>query len=79
MVNKKFKILEVAVIRSNNLREIRKQKNLSQLALSRKTGVPGNVISNLENYKVFPYPSWKRKLAKALETPENELFPDNEF
>ncbi len=78
-MNKKFKILEVAVIRSNNLREIRKQKNLSQLALSRKTGVPGNVISNLENYKVFPYPSWKRKLAKALETPENELFPDNEF
>jgi len=69
----------VAVIRSNNLREIRKQKGLSQLELSRKTGVPGNVISNLENYKVYPYPNWKRKLAEALETPEDELFPNNEF
>ncbi len=63
-------------IMNNNLRIIREKKGLSQLALSRISGVPGNVISNLELGKVYPYPGWRKKLSQALELPEEEVFPD---
>ncbi len=59
----------------NNLRKIRERHGLSQLALSRKTGIAGNIISNLENGKIFPYTGWRRRLAKALKVNESELFP----
>lgn len=66
----------------NNLREIRERRGLSQLALGRKTGIAGNIISNLENGKVYPYSGWRQKLAAALGVSEAELFPkeanDNE-
>jgi len=60
----------------NNLRKIRQGKNLSQLALGRKTGIAGNIISNLENGKIFPYPGWRKRIATALSVPEQDLFPE---
>ncbi len=60
----------------NRLREIRETKKLSQVDLTRKTGIGPATISNLENEKIFPYPGWRRKLAQALEVSEEELFPE---
>lgn len=60
---------------TNNLRKVREGKKLTQLELGRRTLIAGNIISNLETGKVYPYPGWRRKLAAALEVPENKLFP----
>jgi putative transcriptional regulator len=59
----------------NNLREIRKQKGLSQLKLAYITGIAPSEISRIENGVLKPYPGWRRRLAKALATNEGELFP----
>lgn len=50
----------------NRLRIIREEKAISQLALSRMTGIAGNVISNIENDKIHFYPGWKNRIAVAL-------------
>jgi transcriptional regulator with XRE-family HTH domain len=68
-------LMEVFKTMLNNLRKIREKQKLSQLALGRKTGIAGNIISNLENGKIFPYAGWRRKLAAALGVSEAELFP----
>ncbi len=60
---------------SNNLRKIRKQKGLSQLELGRKTKIASQIICNLENGKQYPYPGWRKRLAKALGVREREIFP----
>lgn len=60
---------------TNNLRKIRERKGLSQLELGRRTGIAGNIISTLERGRIYPYPGWRRKLAAALEIPEDKIFP----
>jgi transcriptional regulator with XRE-family HTH domain len=64
-------------VQRNNLKQIRIDKGLSQLELSRKSGVPGNIISNIENGKVYPYPGWRKKIVKALGMIEEVVFPYN--
>ena len=60
------------------IRELRKDKNLSQRALGAKVGVSFTYISKVENEKLdfgdYPSEDLIRKLAKALETDEGELF-----
>jgi transcriptional regulator with XRE-family HTH domain len=58
---------------NNRLRIIREQKGLSQLELSRMTGIAGNIISNIENRKIFFYPGWKMRIAVALCISESDL------
>lgn len=53
---------------------LRKQMKLSQLELSRRSGVPPSEINRLEKGKIYPYPGWKRKLALALNADPNTLF-----
>ena len=60
---------------ANNLREVRKERGLSQLRLSFLTGIPPNEISRIENEWLKPYPGWRKRLARALGTTEFELFP----
>jgi len=60
----------------NNLRSLRKEKGLSQLELSYETRISPPDISKMERDKVFPYPKWRKKLAKALEVKEEEIFPE---
>ena len=62
----------------NNLRRIRNEKGLSQLKLAFMTGIGPTEISRLENGWRRPYPGWRRRLAKALDTSERELFPEEE-
>ncbi len=58
---------------NNRLRMIREEKAISQLALSRMTGIAGNVISNIENEKVYFYPGWKKRIALALNIRTSDL------
>lgn len=62
----------------NNLRKFRKEQDISQLQLSRMSGVASNVISNIENDKIYAYPGWQNKIAKALNVPKEEIFPGGE-
>jgi putative transcriptional regulator len=59
----------------NRLREIRKQKGLSQLRLAFMTDIAPWDISRIENDWIKPYPGWRKRLSKALGVPELELFP----
>jgi len=59
----------------NNLQEVRKQRELSQLRLSFLTGIPPSDISRIENGWLKPYPGWRKRLARALGVSEAELFP----
>lgn len=61
---------------NNKLREIRVDKGLSQLQLSILTEITPQAISNIENNKVYVYPGWKKRVAEALQVPEEEIFPD---
>lgn len=60
------------------LKEIRKQKNLTQTQLAEKSGVDQATISNLEIGRV-KCPSWEivAKLSRALRVSPNKLFPVN--
>ena len=60
----------------NNLQKVRKARGLSQLKLSYLTGIQPCEISRIENGWIRPWPAWRRRLAKALSTPQAELFPD---
>lgn len=62
----------------NRLREARKEKGLSQLKLAFTTGIAPWDISRIENGWMKPYPSWKKRLSRALGVPETELFPPEE-
>ena len=60
----------------NNLKEVRKTKGLSQLKLSLMTGIAPTEISRIENGWLVPYPGWRKRLARALGTDEDALFPE---
>lgn len=62
---------------SNKLREKRKERGLSQLKLSLVTNIAPGDISRIENGWIKPYPSWKKRIARALGTTETELFPES--
>lgn len=61
----------------NRLREVRKEKGLSQLKLAFMTGIAPSEISRIENGWLKPYPGWRKRLSRALDMPESELFPSN--
>ncbi len=62
-----------------NLKEIRKQKQITQEALAALSGVDQSTISALETERM-KRPSWEivAKLARALEMNPEELFPVSE-
>ena len=60
----------------NNLKEIRKEKGVSQVKLSRLTLIAPSDISRIENGWLKPYPGWRKRLAEALGVAEDKLFPN---
>lgn len=62
----------------NRVREVRKEKGLSQLKLSFMTDISPWDISRIENDWLKPYPGWRKRLSKALGISEAELFPSEE-
>ena len=61
----------------NRIRERRMELALSQTKLACLIGVAEPTLSNIELGKLKPYPKIKRDLAKALNTTEEELFPED--
>lgn len=59
----------------NNLRTMRLTAGISQIELAHKTHIAPQTISQIENNKIYPYPGWRRKLAKALSVKEDDIFP----
>lgn len=60
---------------SNLLKEIRTEKGLSQLGLAKLTNISPSDISRVENGWLRPYPGWRKRFAKALNTPVDKIFP----
>lgn len=60
----------------NRLRELRKQRNLSQMRLSDVSGIPQTTISDWEKSKYTPNVPQLRKIAKALEVSISELIQE---
>lgn len=61
-------------IKGNNLRSIRKQKNLTILQLSEKSKVNNGYISEIENGKKIPTIDVICKLAEALKCKPEDLY-----
>lgn len=59
----------------NRLKEVRKERGLSQLRLAMLTNIAPSDISRIENGWLHPYAGWKKRLAMALDSTESELFP----
>ena len=64
------------VLVMNRLKEIRNERNLSQLRLALLTGIAPSELSRIENGWIRPYPGWRKRLARALGVTEKELFPE---
>ncbi len=60
----------------NNLKKVRNERRLSQLKLAFLTGIQPPELSRIENGWIRPWPAWRKRLAKALNTSQAELFPD---
>jgi transcriptional regulator with XRE-family HTH domain len=56
------------------LKELRKNKGISQAELSEIISVDAKHVSRLETGKTFPYPETLEALAKALNVPVMEFF-----
>lgn len=57
-----------------NLKQIRTNKNITQMEIAEKLGVNKSFISNIENGKTNPTLSTITSLATALGVSTNELF-----
>jgi transcriptional regulator with XRE-family HTH domain len=62
---------------NNRLKEYREKAGLSQTELGWRAKMAGQNISAIERGTLAPWPRAKRALAKALNVPENELFPED--
>ena len=60
------------------LKEIMRQKKISQNKLSQMAKIPSSNMSLLVNGKSPIYPGWRRRIAKALDMSEEALFPEFE-
>lgn len=65
-------------MRENRLRERRLERGYSQTKLAYLARVPNCVISDCECGRRLPWPKARRALARALKTPERQLFPSEE-
>lgn len=59
---------------SDNLKAIRKEKGLSQVSISEKSGVIASTYSRIESCQVFPNLATLEKLAEAMEVPIADFF-----
>jgi transcriptional regulator with XRE-family HTH domain len=66
------------MIIGDRLREMRKQKNLSQGDIEKRTGLLRCYVSRVENGHTVPAIETLEKLARALEIPLYQLFYDGE-
>ncbi len=58
----------------NELAAIRRARGLSQMELAARTGIHPATISRLEHSRIFPYRSWRQRLAMALKCKGEDIF-----
>lgn len=63
----------------NRIRERRKEKGLTMVDLSVKAGVGYSNLSRWEKHQQVPCKQTAKKLAKALGTSVEDLFPETEL
>ena len=63
---------------SNHLKEFRERAGLSQVELARLARMASTNLNSIENGRLAPWPKVKRRLARALKTTPEELFPDEQ-
>ena len=56
------------------LRRVRQERGYSLADLVRLTGIHESDLSQLERGLRQPFPTWRKRLSRALKTPEDELF-----
>ncbi len=61
----------------NNLESIRTDKLMTQDELAQEAGVAKTTISRVENGHINPTQITKKRLAKALGVPVDEIFPED--
>lgn len=61
----------------SNLKRIRFLQGKTQDDLMIETGIDQGLISRFENNYKEPTEDQKKRLARALKVPENELFPED--
>ena len=70
---------EIRIVFSRNLRNLREQKGLSQMALASKSSLATNFINDIENGKKWISPATLSKLSEALGVQPYKLFLEIEF
>jgi len=60
------------------LKEVMRQKKISQNKLSQMAAIPASNMSLFINGKSPIFPAWRKRIARALEVPEEVLFPEFE-
>lgn len=60
----------------NPIKNRLKELNLSQNEVSRLARVPTSSLSLITNGKLFPPPSWRRRISEVLQIPEEVLFSE---
>jgi transcriptional regulator with XRE-family HTH domain len=63
---------------ANRLRMLRAERRLTQMLLSRKSGIHASRISLIENGLAEPKPKERDRLARALKVAVAEAFPESE-
>ena len=59
----------------NKIRSVRRQKNLTQYDLCKKTKIPQSSLSLIERFYKEPTLKMKKRIAKALDSELHDLFP----
>ncbi len=56
------------------LKRFRQKLGLTQAELAGRVNIPQNVLSQIENGKIYAFPAWRKRIAKALKVREEEIF-----
>lgn len=59
----------------NRVKEMREERGLSQTQLSVLTGIHTATLSRIETGKTFVYPAWRKRIARAFQVAEADVFP----
>ena len=66
--------MDVKLLLGKRIRELRKERNISQEALAEVIGIEANNLSRIENGKNYPSPDNINKIANALNISIDKLF-----
>jgi transcriptional regulator with XRE-family HTH domain len=61
----------------NQLKQIMRDRGMSQNQLAYDARVPQGSISLIVNEKLYPCPAWRKRIAEVMGMPEDALFPNS--